>query len=76
LAFGAHPPDPGEAAHCFVMWRPATHDFLDPCTKTVYPADGTGLDHYATRVDPSGEVVVNLRQAIGPTPAQPPAAAP
>lgn len=70
LAFGAH--DPGQPPTCFVMWRPATHDFVDPCNKAVYPADGTGLDQYATRVDRTGEVIINLRQSIGSTPAPEP----
>ncbi len=66
LAFGAHPP--GDAANCFVMWRPVTHDFLDPCNQALYPADGRGLEQYATRVDPTGEVVINLRDSFGTVP--------
>ncbi|MDQ1415837.1 MAG: hypothetical protein QOF81_1450 [Acidimicrobiaceae bacterium] len=66
LAFGAH--DPGRPPTCNVAWRPATHDFEDPCDRAVYPADGTGLDQYATRVEPSGQVIINLRQSIGTTP--------
>jgi hypothetical protein len=70
LAFGAQPP--GEAAQCVVQWRSTSHDFVDPCTHTVYPADGTGLDQYATRVDPKGQVIINLRQSTGTTPATEP----
>jgi hypothetical protein len=67
LAFGALPP--GETSQkCFVQWRPPTHDFIDPCTHTVYPGDGTGLDQYAVRVDSSGHVIINLRRSIGTTP--------
>ncbi len=64
LAFGAH--DPGQRANCFVRWRPATRDFVDPCNQAVYPEDGRGLDQYATRVDPSGQVIINLRQRVTP----------
>ncbi len=66
LAFGAH--DPGQPPNCNVAWRPATHDFADSCDRAVYPADGTGLDQYATRVEPSGQVIINLRQSIGTAP--------
>ncbi len=67
LAFGALPP--GEIDEkCLVQWRPLTHDFTNPCTQTRYPADGTGLDQYPVRVDPSGQVIINLRQSIGTTP--------
>jgi hypothetical protein len=65
LAFGAH--DPGQAATCLVVWRPATRDFVDHCNQAVFPADGQGLDQYATRVDPSGHVIVNLRQPVTPS---------
>jgi hypothetical protein len=66
LAFGAHPPL--DAANCFVMWRPATHDFIDPCNQALYPADGRGLAQYATRVDPTGAVIINLRESVGTVP--------
>jgi hypothetical protein len=65
LAFGAHVP--GEASRCVVQWRPATNDFVDPCTQARFPAGGQGLDQYATRVDSSGQVIVNLRQPVTPT---------
>jgi hypothetical protein len=66
LAFDAH--DPGQPATCYVKWRPATHDFLDPCDHVAFPADGEGLDQYAASVDSSGDVIINLRQTIGTTP--------
>ncbi len=66
LAFGAVPT--GETIRCAVQWRPARHDFADPCTQAVYPADGTGLEQYPVRVDPKGQVIINLRQASGTTP--------
>jgi hypothetical protein len=65
LAFNAQPP--GQTGPCLVTWRDATKDLVD-CHGTHYPADGTGLEQYAVRVDPSGEVIVNLRQSIGTTP--------
>lgn len=65
LAFGAH--DSGQATKCVVKWRPSTRDFLDPCNQAVYPEDGRGLDQYATRVDPSGQIIINLRQPVPPT---------
>ncbi len=65
LAFGAH--DPGQPANCVVKWRSATHDFVDPCNQAVYPEDGRGLDQYATRVDPSGQIIINLRQPVQTT---------
>jgi hypothetical protein len=66
LAFSAH--DPGQPASCYVRWRPAPRDFIDRCDQAVYPADGQGLDQYATQVDPSGDVIIDLHQPIGTTP--------
>ena len=75
LAFDAHVE--GQPADCFVKWRPATVDFVDQpavgvkgvqCAPMVFPADGTGLEHFATRVS-SNQVVINLRQPIGTSPA-------
>lgn len=65
LAFNAGVP--GVASPCLVSWNVPTHDFVD-CHGTHYPPDGRGLDQYPVRVDPSGQVVVNLRQTIGTTP--------
>jgi hypothetical protein len=62
LAIGAQVP--GQAPNCAVQWRAATHDFEDPCDHSVYPDDGGGLTHYAVRVDPSGQVIINLRQPV------------
>jgi hypothetical protein len=74
LAFNAHVD--GQPSDCFVKWRPATSDFVDQpalgvkgiqCAPLVFPADGTGLQHFATRVS-SNQVVINLRQPIGTNP--------
>jgi hypothetical protein len=66
LAFNAH--DPSQSASCLVRWRKAQHDFVDPCDQVVFPADGQGLEQYATQVDKSGDVIINLHQPIGTTP--------
>jgi hypothetical protein len=55
---------PGQPPNCAVQWHAASHEFVDPCTHAVYPEDGQGLPHYAVRVDPSGQVIINLRQPI------------
>lgn len=65
-AFEAHPP--GEARTCLLRWRQASHDFSDPCSGRTFPADGTGLNHYAVRVDPKNNLVVNLQSSIGTVP--------
>jgi len=70
LAFSAHPPDETNT-QCVVRWRPAQHDFIDDrdhCKGTVYPPDGAGLTQYAARVDPGGNLIINLRRDVGTTP--------
>jgi hypothetical protein len=71
LAFNAHVD--GQPADCFVKWRPASHDFLNQvaqgvkgvsCAPDTFPADGTGLEHYAVRIA-SNQVIINLRQPVG-----------
>ncbi len=58
-AFEAHAP--GAPRRCFLEWRASTRDFVDACDGRTFPADGTGLVHYPTRVDGRGHVVVDLR---------------
>ena len=58
-AFSAH--GPGEPRRCHLKWRRPTHDFVDSCTKAVYPADGSGLTQYHADVDKKGKLVVDLR---------------
>ncbi|HZQ85394.1 MAG TPA: hypothetical protein VFA83_11175 [Acidimicrobiales bacterium] len=60
-AFLAHPEK--ESRHCQIVWRKATRDFRDPCSKQVYPADGTGLPHYKVTVDPKGDLTLDLRSS-------------
>ena len=61
-AFVIHPP--GEAKSCSVRWRAATRDFLDPCSRHVFPADGEGLVRYRASVDAKGDLVVDLRRPL------------
>ena len=58
-AFSAHAP--GETRRCHLKWRRSTHDFVDSCTKAVYPADGAGLTQYQTVIDAKGKLIVDLR---------------
>jgi hypothetical protein len=66
LAFEAGAP--GEAPTCLVKWNGSRQEFTDPCSARVFPADGTGLNQYAARVDQKGHVIVDLRQSIGTVP--------
>ncbi|MBV9253340.1 MAG: hypothetical protein JO054_03830, partial [Actinobacteria bacterium] len=64
-AFLAHPE--GEARTCQLVWRQKTHDFRDPCSRQVYPADGAGLPHYKVTVADNGDLTVDLNApAAGP----------
>jgi hypothetical protein len=58
-AFLAHPEN--ESRRCQIVWRKATHDFRDPCSQHVYPADGSGLPHYTVTVDSKDVVTLDLR---------------
>ena len=60
-AFEAHAP--GAPRRCFLEWRAATREFVDACDGRTFPADGTGLVQYPTRVDERQHVVVDLRTA-------------
>lgn len=66
LAFAAQVP--GQSGRCVVRWQPAQKDFVDPCDGSIFPSDGRGLAQYRARVDPSGQVVINLRESIGTEP--------
>lgn len=57
LALGALAPGQTDR-ECFLVFR--NHRFEDPCTSKAYPADGTGLTSYPTRVDAKGRVYVDL----------------
>ncbi|HUQ63494.1 MAG TPA: hypothetical protein VM121_07065 [Acidimicrobiales bacterium] len=62
--FEAHAP--GAPRRCVLRWEPAAHQFIDPCDRRTYPADGAGLTTFPTSVDPDGQVVVDLRQPQPP----------
>jgi hypothetical protein len=66
LAFEADAP--GEARTCLLTWNGSRQEFTDPCGAQAFPADGTGLNQFATRVDQKGHVIVDLRQSIGTVP--------
>jgi hypothetical protein len=53
---------PGAPRRCQLQWRTRPRRFVDRCTGTAYPADGTGLVRYRTTVDEDGVVVVDLRR--------------
>jgi hypothetical protein len=57
---------PGAPRRCVLEWQPADRRFRDPCTGATYPADGTGLVSYPTRVDDDGRLRVDLRTPIPP----------
>jgi hypothetical protein len=57
-AFEAHAP--GTPRRCTLAWRAPTRDFVDPCDGRIFPADGTGLTSYPTRVTKNGLLVVDL----------------
>ena len=66
LAFAADRQDGTKV--CSLQWRPAQHDFVDPCDGRTFPADGQGLDQYPVTVDSKGRVIVDPRQPTGTIP--------
>jgi hypothetical protein len=58
LSFDAHAE--GAARACVVQWKPAQHQFTDPCRPQTYPEDGTGLPKHPVIVS-KGRVSVDLR---------------
>lgn len=63
--FDTRPPD--AASGCLVVWEPARRVFVDQCAKErSYPADGTGLTSFPTRVDEDGKVLIDLRSPQPP----------
>jgi hypothetical protein len=59
LAFDARTSD--ATRECTLGWQPAEAHFVDPCTGTVVPADGTGLVHYPVEVTEGGALVIDIR---------------
>lgn len=58
---------PGAPASCRVVWQGAGRAFVDGCSHQAYPADGTGLTSFPTRVDDNGKVLIDLRSPQTPT---------
>ena len=53
---------PGERKlECILQWSAENDEFVDPCSKARYPADGTGLRVYPGKVDDRTAVVIDLR---------------
>jgi len=63
---------PGAPSPCRVVWQAAGRDFVDGCSHRAYPADGTGLTSFPTRVDDNGKVLIDLRSPQTPTTTAPP----
>lgn len=54
---------------CLLQWEPDPGRFVDPCTRSAYPADGTGLVTYPATVA-GATVTVDLRTPRGAAPAR------
>ena len=67
---------PGSTRDCTLVWRQASRDFEDPCTKQVVPADGAGLPQYAVEVSADDQITVDLRSDRGTTSTTPGGAPP
>ncbi|HUP85752.1 MAG TPA: hypothetical protein VM143_08810 [Acidimicrobiales bacterium] len=46
---------------CILRWDRGANEFVDPCTKQRFPADGAGLTTYRGDVDDRTAVVIDLR---------------
>ncbi len=57
---------PGASAGCLVEWHSTERAFVDRCSHQAYPADGTGLTSFPTRVDDDGKVLIDLRSPQAP----------
>jgi hypothetical protein len=58
LVFAALAPGQSDRS-CFLRWDGVQH-FTDPCTGDQFPADGSGLRQYATRIDDDDRLHVDL----------------
>jgi len=64
-AFEARIPDTDD---CLAEWDPDGQQFVSSCDDSVtFPADGTGLGAYPTRVNEDGRVIVDLRTGADAT---------
>lgn len=50
----------GAPRECHLQWDATSEDFVDPCTRDRFPADGKGLTGYIVKVR-EGKVYVDLR---------------
>jgi hypothetical protein len=64
-AFAAVPP--GSGIECAVQWQAGAQQFKDPCTGTVYPADGTGLTAYRVELTTDNDLVIDLGRGAAST---------
>ncbi|MDQ6839745.1 MAG: hypothetical protein M3137_15820 [Actinomycetota bacterium] len=58
---------PNASPGCLIEWQPRERSFVDKCSHQAYPADGTGLTSFPTRVDDNGKVLIDLRSPQAPT---------
>jgi len=56
----------GVDVRCAVQWQPDTNKFVDPCTKTTYPADGQGLPQFEVLLNTKQELLVDLTPGGNP----------
>jgi hypothetical protein len=64
LAFSAYAPNAPHEVRCILQWSPSGLTFRDPCGGTTYPADGSSLQQYPTKVNAKGVVIVDLRTDV------------
>ncbi len=57
---------PGSSSECLVVWQAAERAFVDGCSHQAYPADGTGLIRFPTRVNDDGKVLIDLHAPQAP----------
>ncbi|MDQ6798021.1 MAG: hypothetical protein M3011_08375 [Actinomycetota bacterium] len=58
---------PGSSSECLVVWQATERAFVDGCSHQAYPADGTGLTTFPTKVNDDGRVLIDLHSPQAPT---------
>jgi len=58
---------PGSSSDCLVVWQATARAFVDGCSRQAFPADGTGLTTFPTKVDDDGKVLIDLHSPQPPT---------
>jgi hypothetical protein len=61
VAFAAR--SPGSSRECFVRWQPEVGGFVDTCSGSSYPPDGTGLEQFPVIVS-NGRLTVDINRTI------------